>query len=136
MYEEKVKAGAAWLDQVAPGWHNKADINKLDLGYSSACTLGQTLGALASKNLCTDSKFSVPRGFLVQSYIRSEKTWFGKTRHIYMTDGDLKTEYRKLSSAWIQEILRRRANDRIMAESANKVSTSKPEHNLGDSKRV
>lgn len=42
--EERVAAGAAWLDDRLPHWPLLVDLNRLDLSDSCACILGQTFG--------------------------------------------------------------------------------------------
>lgn len=38
---ERVAAGAAFLDEHEPGWDSRIDLERLDLGSSCACVLGQ-----------------------------------------------------------------------------------------------
>jgi hypothetical protein len=38
-----VAAGAAWLDQVAPGWERKVDLSVLDLTDPFQCICGQVV---------------------------------------------------------------------------------------------
>jgi hypothetical protein len=42
--DERVAAGAAWLDEHRPGWVDRIDLNTLDLGDGCYCILGQTDG--------------------------------------------------------------------------------------------
>lgn len=42
---EHVELGATWLDGAHPGWRELVDVDRLDLGDSCDCVLGQTLQA-------------------------------------------------------------------------------------------
>lgn len=109
MYEKEVSKGAAWLDQVEPGWHKRVNIKELDLSICKDCCLGQILGVNASYALNGDDDFAIQRGFNIQNKLFQ----------------DDKKHYRLLNSAWIQEILRRRNADRMVKESIQKVKESK-----------
>lgn len=41
---DEIKAGMALLDEKAPGWREKIDLEELDLGECHACILGQVFG--------------------------------------------------------------------------------------------
>lgn len=40
-YEERVKRGAALLDKKYPGWADRIELDRLDLGSCTTCVLGQ-----------------------------------------------------------------------------------------------
>ena len=40
----KIQRGVAFLDENAPNWRGKVDINKIDMGHSQRCILGQVFG--------------------------------------------------------------------------------------------
>lgn len=42
--EQRVAAGAAWLDEHEPGWADRIDVAELDVGMSCSCVLGQLDG--------------------------------------------------------------------------------------------
>ena len=42
--KEAVLAGAEYLDSAVPGWADKIDPEKLDVGYPRDCILGQLFG--------------------------------------------------------------------------------------------
>tara|TARA_B100000745_G_scaffold298931_1_gene248577 strand:+ start:272 stop:628 length:357 start_codon:yes stop_codon:yes gene_type:complete len=42
---ERVASGSAFFDQVYPGWHNKIDVNELDVACNCFCIVGQLYGA-------------------------------------------------------------------------------------------
>lgn len=41
---ERVQRGAAYLDEVDPGWHRRVDVETLELGDGQQCVLGQLHG--------------------------------------------------------------------------------------------
>ena len=128
MYENEVAKGSAWLDKVRPGWHKEIDVETLNLGRPEACTLGQTFGRLASENLCQDGNFSIPHGFglIFKMPLRKGFLGFGTVEDRGTLAAQKVKAYRILSATWIQEILRRRANDRLQAESLEKTKRSNP----------
>ena len=42
--EERVNEGAAWLDEVDPGWELKIDLGKLHMASCQQCIVGQVFG--------------------------------------------------------------------------------------------
>jgi hypothetical protein len=42
--EQRVEAGAAWLDASRPGWLDRIDLDELRMDYCDACILGQIFG--------------------------------------------------------------------------------------------
>jgi hypothetical protein len=42
--EERVAAGAAWLDTNHPGWVERIDMRQLDMADACHCVIGQTIG--------------------------------------------------------------------------------------------
>lgn len=42
--EERVAAGAAWLDKHRPGWADAINLDQLDLADCTVCVLGQVYG--------------------------------------------------------------------------------------------
>jgi hypothetical protein len=45
--DDRVSAGAKWLDSNRPGWWQRIDLETLDLGDSCRCVLGQLYGDFA-----------------------------------------------------------------------------------------
>jgi len=64
--QERVRRGAAYLDDVDPGWHRRIDPAVLELGHGRQCILGQLHGefrlGLGRSHLITMS--SAPRASL------------------------------------------------------------------------
>ncbi len=46
--EQRVAAGAAWLDEHEPGWERRIDLATLDLASSCRCVLGQLFAGKVS----------------------------------------------------------------------------------------
>lgn len=48
--QERVTRGAAWLDDVKPGWFTIIDLTTLDLGYAYRCVAGQVFASEAAES--------------------------------------------------------------------------------------
>lgn len=44
MFENEIKAGAAYLDRVRPGWEHYIDLELLDMDHMNNCVIGQVFG--------------------------------------------------------------------------------------------
>jgi hypothetical protein len=94
--EERVAAGARWLDLHRPGWADRIDLDELDLSDPCACVLGQEYGSYAEApeelwvedDTCAKSGFNATR---VRDYERIE------------------VEFSALTDAWRRLIEQRRA---------------------------
>ena len=49
MGAKEVAAGAAWLDEVSPGWEREIDLGTLKISDCYNCVLGQSLRKVAAK---------------------------------------------------------------------------------------
>lgn len=49
-----VKKAAKLLDKVIPGWHNRVNVDKLDMGDCATCMLGQTFGLDAEMGIAKE----------------------------------------------------------------------------------
>lgn len=49
-FTDQVNKGAAWLDEIDPGWWRAIDTEKLDLNNENMCVLGQAWSHYARKN--------------------------------------------------------------------------------------
>lgn len=106
--EERVAAGAEWLDERLPDWVNRIDLEDLDIRDACACILGQTFGDFDEAPLVQAGGWRAahlaawPLGF--QSHEVAEA--FEAHRH---QDPELVTaEYRALEAEWTRLILARR----------------------------
>lgn len=91
--EQRVQAGAAWLDENQPGWESKIDLDFLDQSYCYECVLGQVFGDYWDSPLvqnATSSTRLCALGFASKAFSTS-------------------LGYKKLTQAWKDLISSRRA---------------------------
>lgn len=78
---DRVTRGAAWLDEIEPGWERKLDLSTLDINDPNQCVCGQVfMSKVSSKHL---NGYGYAREFLTagQSYdsgfvlLRDGDTW-------------------------------------------------------------
>lgn len=111
MYEKNVAVGSAWLDTIKPGWHRTIDLVRLDVSGWDDCVLGQTIGGFAGYNeIYKNMALAEERGFLIR--MKGSK-WLRVIREL--------CAYKNLTSAWRQEILRRKRADAVMAAAIESV---------------
>jgi hypothetical protein len=98
--DDRVAAGAAWLDANRPGWWQRINLDTLDLGDPCRCVLGQEYGDFADgpEELVDDTKSVVANGFDALDF------WFVNDR----TPRDVLTELADLTAAWRALITARR----------------------------
>ncbi len=116
MYEAEVKKGAEWLDKNVPGWVDKIDMKKFYVGAYETCALGQSIGGVASQNLC-EGTFGIEHGFRITCKNTVMEPRFSIFRGIRdvpvqreMTRDEQTHHYRLLSQTWMMEIFRRRTS--------------------------
>ena len=63
---ERVAAGAALLDERAPGWRAKIDLAVLDLDSDSGCILGQVFGGYVAGLERIGRPQAAPHGFCAE----------------------------------------------------------------------
>lgn len=92
-FEVQVKAGMEFLDNHAPGWLEKININKLDQESTVNCVLGQLYGRypIGLFLLGLDMTKSIEYGFSVGLHV-----------------SDYEKEYSKLTRAWLFYIMEKR----------------------------
>ena len=109
---ERVQRGAAYLDDVDPGWHERVDPSTLELADGSACILGQLHGdfrlGLGRSHLINLS--SAPRGSL-------SPVAYGFKCTSDVPDEVQDRDYRMLNRAWREAIRERRPDAEFDAES-------------------
>lgn len=66
-YKARIAKGMALLDERAPGWESRINLDKLDLKSCTTCVLGQLFGDYsAGRNLASVSIFDVEEfGFII-----------------------------------------------------------------------
>jgi hypothetical protein len=78
---ERVAAGAAWLDEHEPGWRQRIDRDKLDLGNCVRCIGGQLAGIYVAflRRHDLTAGAAVPLGFnlpgIGEDYDELTATW-------------------------------------------------------------
>lgn len=122
-YDERVEFGAAWLDEVEPGWIDRLDLATLQLSDVSCCVIGQLDRARGVQD------FDWARG--VQGFMLEDSLWtrlgfridqldYGNALRFgfWLLEGvdylDVGThysdEYAELTDAWRRCVARRRLN--------------------------
>lgn len=107
---ERVAKGAELLDQLRPGWHEKIDVSKLDIGSSALCVISQLhrdqFGVYAWSGgiqEITQMVSGVPSPNWVEDCL--PLAW----EHGFLGDGpDYMEDSQRLTVAWLGEIQRRR----------------------------
>lgn len=95
---ERVQAGATWLDDKVPGWHNMIDIRTLDVEDADNCILGQLDFWYYVDGMATISwKSAVSRGFGTE----------------FRGGGDV-VSYGELHTEWVK-LIERRTNQEVSA---------------------
>ena len=60
---EKVRAGAAFLDEINPGWEKRIDLDRLNIAEPGDCILGQLYGSYLQGVHTTQIKNPNQHGF-------------------------------------------------------------------------
>ena len=106
--EARVAKGAAHLDQVRPGWHERIDVGALTLHDPCGCIVGQLCGTRQHFNLGRDA-LDLTGGAIGTAVM------YGFDANMRDTDFESSCDevFALLQDAWIAEIARRRFPDRI-----------------------
>lgn len=110
--------GAAWLDQVRPGWDEYVDLTELDLADSEYCVLGQVFEDDA---IYADSSTGwdwATREFRDEIGDTGERFGFDSGNSKWVS-------YAELDQAWIELIETRRAQREAYATYAQNIEISK-----------
>ena len=103
---ERVQRGAAYLDEMDPGWHRQVDPNTLELGSGRQCVLGQLHGefrlGLGRSRLISLS--SAPRASL-------SPVAYGFKCVEGVSDEWQARDYELLTAAWRNAVLARTVDD-------------------------
>lgn len=95
---ERVARGVALLDEKAPGWYEKINLDNLYMGSTFACVIGQISEGAYNDGLAAlglDEDTSPRYGF-----------------DFYNISEGSSTRWNDLQNLWTAEILKRRENDR------------------------
>lgn len=105
--QARVDKGAAWLDEVNPGWWDRVVINKLHMIHSCSCVLGQLYA-----DDCTgfQSGFGYAKVNLVpKTGTDNNAADFGFDVHRDVNNDVDTAEYGVLQTLWIEKINERRS---------------------------
>jgi hypothetical protein len=99
---ERVNAGAVWLDEHRPGWHNRTNLGRLNLADDCDCVLGQDIGDFDYSGLPLEQAAAL--GFFAQRHL-----WIWDPSYEKCGSGEYAAEYAQLTQAWRDLIAARRA---------------------------
>jgi len=106
--EERVEAGAAWLDANRPGWVDRINLRTLDLGEDCGCVLGQVYGDwLDRPDEVNGSEFEM--GFQRDESQDPRDSWDDLRENWDDYCARVNGEYDDLTTAWRDYITARRA---------------------------
>lgn len=108
LHEPFVQKGAVWFDETVPGWVDKVDTEKLNLGSVDNCICGQIYGAYAKRPgfVFCGADF----GFYLRNY--ELFNWESQLRWHNYTHDEIRAEaYKALKVLWLDEIFWRRNPD-------------------------
>jgi hypothetical protein len=100
--EERVEAGAAWLDANRRGWVDRIDLETLDLGDECRCVLGQEFGSWDDRPDSLNWDRTILLGFQRADGRFFEDDWDAMA-------AQEAREYAELTAAWRDYITARRA---------------------------
>ena len=103
-YETAVARGIQFLDEVAPGWFHKVDMERLDITYADCCVLGQVFRT-------SESGFWQTFDLTVEKYRGEEsvEAWAGGRGFDAngLLDIPLTEQFERLNLIWRREIVAR-----------------------------
>lgn len=101
-YGDRVRAGAAYLDKVMPGWCGKINLDTLDISNDCTCVLGQLFEhyMFAVQELSLSNKQAAGMGFFSLCLLENEGC--------ASRDEKAVDEFAELTSVWREFILSRR----------------------------
>jgi hypothetical protein len=103
--DKAVAKGAAWLDQVHPGWEHKIDPSTLAMDNPWACVLGQLFGhePIAESNA---ENYQLSSGCIAGYYAIVNMAWaggmpsFAESRGFSIPDGTYSNSWVLLEEGW------------------------------------
>lgn len=105
--------GARYLDEIDPGWHDRLEIDQLELSSGSACVLGQLHGdfqlGLGRSHLVNLS--SAPRASL-------SPVAYGFLCVQSGSVADRERDYERLNEAWMEEVRKRISTSEVESGAA------------------
>ena len=88
---ERIERGAAWLDEVKPGWREIIDTENLRMYSGVSCVLGQVFSVEAYEHDCSN-------GYGYAFYLANESSAWWAINHGFESGGEA---YFHLREAWL-----------------------------------
>lgn len=106
----RVARGAAHLDRVRPGWHDRIDVGTLTLHDACGCVVGQLCGRNFRSGLIALGVVTLSAAFGFSSLLEgdADKAEWRRLLATLGPDAAMVTWYRPLQDAWIEAIAARR----------------------------
>ena len=101
-----ITRGIAWLDQHAPGWVDRIDLDVLDVADPERCPLGQIFGSYTDGLDVIGQRFGSPGGFCSGGGLMTDGS-----QDDYSPD-----EYPALNAAWRAAIIDRRMAEQLTVQ--------------------
>lgn len=122
-YVEEVNRGAAYLDEVSPGWYLNIDLDNLGMAHLKMCILGQTFGHFHNAPKFSEVQINPsPMPDLDWGVARMPKRYGWADDHgfhialsPFLPHREAMREYTALGEVWKAEINRRRLADNGVA---------------------
>ena len=118
-FRPRIARGMEWLDATRPGWENRINLDRLDVGCPCKCILGQEFDLLGIEHDTTGYTYA-HKHYDLNRYQRES---FGE--HGYALYGEM--GYTNLTRQWKEAILARQQQVAIANES---LEQEKPQHQL------
>lgn len=106
--QRRVAAGAAWLDEVDPGWWELVELDRLDLASCDDCVLGQWAAANLPERTYGEGYFGSP-DYGYAAVALGLGIFQGKEYGFSVGHGPGRplVSFPELTEAWVDEILHR-----------------------------
>jgi hypothetical protein len=109
-YERRVARGAVELDLAVPGWWDRIEVGRLNIGRCDNCICGQLVGNYA----VTVDRPSSREGAMARRLFPEWGSLQWRSDHGFADGLNSKTNFRALTAAWKAEILHRRAGAAVV----------------------
>jgi hypothetical protein len=106
MFEQQIAKGVALLDEKWPGWHERINLDTLDIGSSCDCVIGQLYPGIEFPGVTYEL---FPIGELMPRVYKMRECGFATDCHgLSYTERDMR--YKDLTDEWVECIAGRRAD--------------------------
>lgn len=108
--KEQVRRGAAFLDEVSPGWHDRINLADFDITDCSKCVVGQLFVEAADSSFGDNFEFDrVLLDYGIENYGKHYGFWAYESSNSFRSYEDDAAAWDRLGQAWRDEITSRRA---------------------------